>query len=298
MLKELFADRRFAGSFSTLLFLVVLAALSFLSPYDPTRWLQVPRNLPPSWPHILGTNSKGQDVFWETTFAIRNSLVIALVAGVVSRLIATLVGLIAGYKGGVTDRILMSISDGMLVIPLFLILVLLASLLRGKVNLVGLGFLLALFGWPWDARTIRSQILSLREREFTYTALLSGMRTFRLVAREYLPFVTPLVLSTLIGNMAWAISLEVTLAILGLTNLDIPTLGTSLQWAMSYQALLLGYWWWVCAPVASTTLLVSGLYWFSLSLSEYLDPRTRIQRISAKFYEEGDKHGENRLVSP
>jgi len=282
VLGELFADRKFTASLSVLLFLVALAILSFFAPYDPTRWLQVPRNQPPSWTYILGTNSKGQDVFWEATFAVRNSLAIALIAGVISRVIAVLIGLVAGYRGGTTDRILMSVSDGMLVIPLFLVLVLLASLLRGRMNLASLGLLLALFGWPWDARTIRSQILSLREREFTYTAILSGMRTLRLVIREYFPFVTPLVLSTLIGNMAWAISLEVTLAILGLTNLDIPTLGTSLHWAMSYQALLLGYWWWIFTPVALTILLVSGLYWFSLSLSEYLDPRTRVQRTGAR----------------
>ncbi len=282
MFGDLYADRRFRLSFWILVLLVTLAALSFFSPYDPTRWLQVPRNQPPSWPHILGTTSKGQDVLWEATFAIRNSLVVAIIAGVVSRIIATLIGMTAGYKGGLIDRVLMSVSDGMLVIPLFLVLILLASLLRGRLNPVNLGLLLALFGWAWDARTIRSQILSLREREFTYTAILSGMRTLRLIFREYLPFVIPLILSTFIGNMAWAISLEVTLAILGLTNLDIPTLGTSLHWAMSYQALLLGYFWWVMTPVALAVLLISGLYWLSVSLSEYLDPRTRFQRIGVK----------------
>lgn len=282
MFGDLYADRRFRISLWILLFLITLVILSFFSPYDPTRWLQVPRNRPPSWPYLLGTNSKGQDVFWEATFAIRNSLVVAIIAGVISRIIAVVIGMVAGYKGGLTDRALMSVSDGMLVIPLFLILVLLASLLRGRLNPGNLGLLLALFGWAWDARTIRSQVLSLREREFTYTALLSGMHTLRLVFREYLPLVTPLVLSTFIGNMAWAISLEVTLAILGLTNLDIPTLGTSLHWAMSYQALLLRRFWWVMTPVVLTVLLVSGLYWLSVSLSEYLDPRTRFQRIGAK----------------
>lgn len=282
MLRELAADRRFILSSVLLLSLVVLAILSFFSPYDPTRWLQVPRDQPPSWPHILGTNSKGQDVFWEATFAIRNSLLVAIIAGVVSRVIAVFVGTTAGYRGGWVDRVLMSASDGMLVIPFFLVLVLLASLLRGRLNPVNLGLLLALFGWAWDARTIRSQILSLREREFTYTAMLSGMQTLQLIFAEYLPFVVPLVLSTFIGNMAWAISLEVTLAILGLTNLDTPTLGTSLHWALSYQALLLGRFWWVLTPVVFTILLVSGLYWFSVSLSEYLDPRTRVQRIGTK----------------
>jgi peptide/nickel transport system permease protein len=147
---------------------------------------------------------------------------------------------------------------------------------------VTLGLLLACFGWAWDARVIRSDILSLRERGFTQTAILSGTNTLPLVLKEYMPFVMPLVFATLINVMAWAIGLEVTLAILGLVNLDIPTLGTMLYWALSYQAVLLGYWWWVLTPVVLAVLLFISLYWLSVSISEYLDPRSRIQRVGAQ----------------
>jgi peptide/nickel transport system permease protein len=261
--------------------LLILAALTVVAPYDPTLWSVVPRDLKPSWDNLLGTSSKGQDVFWQATFAVRNSLTIALIAGVVSRIIAVLVGMIAGYKGGFTDTALMFVSDSFLVIPLFLIIVMLAMLVRDKMNLVTLGLLLAFFGWAWDARVIRSQILSLREREFTQTAILSGTGTLPLVLKEYMPFATPLVFSTLINNMSWAIGMEITLAILGLVNMDIPTLGTMLQWAISYQAMLLGYWWWLLTPVVLSVLLFVALYWLSVSISEYLDPRTRIQRVGA-----------------
>ena len=240
------------------------------------------RDLRPSWTHFLGTNSKGQDVFWQATYAVRNSLIISVIAGTVSRVIAILVGMIAGYRGRLTDRVLMFVSDSFLVMPLFLIIVLLAMLVRERMNLVNLGLLLAFFGWAWDARVIRSQILSLREREFTQTAILSGTKTLRLVMKEYLPFATPLVFSTLINNMAWAIGMEITLAILGLSNMDIPTLGTMLQWAISYQALLLGWWWWLLTPIVLSILLFVALYWLSVSISEYLDPRTRIQRVGAR----------------
>ncbi len=281
IVRDLFRDYRFALSFSVLLALLILAVLSIFSPYDPTRWGLVPRDLKPSWRYLLGTNSKGQDVFWQATFAVRNSLIISVIAGTVSRVIAVLIGMIAGYKGKFTDRVLMFISDGLLVMPLFLILVLLAMLVRDKMNLVTLGLLLAFFGWAWDARVIRSQILSLREREFTQTAVLSGTGTVRLVLKEYMPFATPLIFSTLINNMSWAIGMEIALAILGLVNMDIPTLGTMLQWAISYQALLLGYWWWLLTPIVLSVLLFVALYWLSVSISEYLDPRTRIQRVGA-----------------
>jgi peptide/nickel transport system permease protein len=281
ILRDLFKDYRFAISFCILLVLLIMALLSFVSPYDPTLWGEVPRDLKPSWTYILGTNSKGQDLFWQATFAVRNSLIIALIASSISRVIAVLVGMVAGYKGGFTGRVLMFISDVFLVIPLFLIIVMLAMLVRDKMTLVTLGLILAIFGWAWDARVIRSQILSLREREFTQTAVLSGTGTVPLVLKEYMPFTTPLVFSTLINNMSWVIGLEITLAFLGLVNMEIPTLGTMLQWAISYQAVLLGYWWWVLTPIILSILLFVALYWLSVSISEYLDPRTRIQRVGA-----------------
>lgn len=280
-IRDLFRDYRFALSFLVLCALLILALASIFAPDDPTLWGTVPRDLKPSRAYPLGTNSKGQDILWQASFAVRNSLIISVIAGVVSRIIAVLIGMIAGYKGGMTDRVLMFFCDSLLVIPLFLIIVMLAMLVRDRMNLVNLGLLLAFFGWAWDARVIRSQILSLREREFTQTAVLSGTGTLRLVLKEYLPFAMPLVFSTLINNMAWAIGMEITLAILGLVNMDIPTLGTMLQWAITYQAMLLGYWSWLLTPIVLAVLLFVALYWLSTSISEYLDPRTRVQRVGA-----------------
>lgn len=282
ILRDLFQDYRFKFSFTILLILLVFSFLSFFAPYDPTLWGEFPRDLPPSLQNFLGTDSRGIDIFWTATLAVRNSLTVALIAGLVSRAIAVPVAMIAGYKGGTTDRVLMFISDSFLVIPLFLIIILLAVMLRDLMNLVTLGLLLGCFGWAWDARVIRSDILSLRERGFTQTAVLSGTGTMQLVIKEYMPFVTPLVFATLINVMAWAIGLEITLAIIGLTNLDIPTLGTMIFWALNYQAILLGYWWWLLTPVVLSIFLFIALYWLSVSISEYLDPRSRIQRVGAQ----------------
>ena len=280
-LGDLFRDYRFAFSFIVLVIIVILALLSTFSPYDPTMWNVVPRDMKPSAEHWLGTDSNGQDIFWQATFAIRNSLIISLIAGLVSRVIAILVGMIAGYKGGATDRVLMFLSDSLLVIPLFLIFVMLAMLVREHMNLVILGLLLSIFGWAWDARLIRSIILSLREREFTKTSILSGTGTLKLVWNEYMPFAMPLIFSTLINNIGFAIGLEITLAIIGLVDLMTPTLGTMLNWALSSQSFLLGRWWWGLTPVVLSLFLFIALYWQSVSISEYLDPRTRIQRVGA-----------------
>jgi peptide/nickel transport system permease protein len=281
VLRDLFRDYRFCFSFGVLVIILIMAFLSLFSPFDPTLWNVVPKNLSPSAKYLLGTDANGQDIFWQATFAVRNSLIISLIAGLVSRVIAVLVGMVAGYKGGTIDRVLMFIGDSLLVIPLFLIMVMLAMLVRQFMNLVVLGLMLSVFGWAWDARVIRSMILSLREREFTKTAVLSGTGTVKLVLNEYMPFTMPLIFSTLINNVAWAIGLEITLAILGLVNLSIPTLGTMLNWALFYQSILLGRWWWILTPVVLSLFLFIALYWLSVSISEYLDPRTRIQRVGA-----------------
>jgi peptide/nickel transport system permease protein len=281
VLRDLFKDYRFCFSFGVLVIILVMALLSIFSPYDPTLWNVVPKDTKPSAEHLLGTDSNGQDIFWQATFAVRNSLIISLIAALISRVIAIVVGMIAGYRGGTTDRVLMFISDSLLVIPLFLIMCMLAMLVREYMNLVLLGLMLAVFGWAWDARLIRSVILSLREREFTKTAILSGTGTFKLVFKEYMPFAMPLIFSTLINNISWAVGLEMTLAILGLVNISIPTLGTMLNWAIFYQSILLGRWWWILTPVVLALFLFIALYWLSISISEYLDPRTRIQRVGA-----------------
>ncbi|MBA7638878.1 putative peptide transport permease protein [subsurface metagenome] len=281
-LRELFRSGRFSVGAAVLLVLAVLVLLSFFSPYDPISWRVAPRDMSPSWEHLLGTNSKGQDVFWQMTFAVRNSLALAFFAASISRVIAVTVGLVAGYSGGVIDRVLMFINDGFLVMPLFLLLVMLAMLVREHMNIVTMALLFGIVGWAWDARLIRSQILSLREREFTYTAILSGTPTRKLIFNEYIPFIIPLALATLINNMAWVVGMEMTLALIGLTDLSIPTLGAMLKWAIDYQAVLLGLWWWLFTPIGVAVSLFVALYLVSVSISVYLDPRARIQRVGAR----------------
>ena len=123
----------------------------------------------------------------------------------ISRVIAILVGLTAGYQGGWIDRVLMSINDSFVVLPLLPILILLGFLLRDIMNLYLLGVILGFFGWPYDARLIRSQVLSLKERSFTRTAVYSGTNSFWITINEHLPFVLPIVFATTINNMLWSI---------------------------------------------------------------------------------------------
>ena len=272
-------DGRFRIAFIFLAAILLMVFLSFFSPYDPNQTFVVAMDAPPSPDYVFGTNSRGQDIFWWMTFAIRNSLLLGVVTAVISRVIAILVGLSAGYEGGWLDRVLMSVNDSFVVLPLLPILILLGFLLRDKMNLFLLGVILGFFGWPYDARLIRSQVLSLKERSFTRTAVFSGTNSFWITTREHLPFVLPIVFATTINNMLWAIGMEVTLSVLGLSDLTTPSLGTALFWANQHGALVAGVWWWIAAPTLVAIILFLGLYLFFTSINDYIDPRTRLRLI-------------------
>ncbi|MCZ7543247.1 MAG: ABC transporter permease [Anaerolineae bacterium] len=275
-------DDRFRIAFVFLTAVVVMILLSFVSPYDPCKSFVVPWDLPPSREHLFGTTSRGQDLFWWLTYAVRNSLFLGVMTAIISRVIAVLVGLTAGYRGGWLDRVLMSINDSFVILPLLPILILLGFLLRSRMNLFYLAVILGLFGWPFDARLIRSQVLSLKERSFTRTAVYSGTSGFWITINEHLPFVLPIVFATTINNILWSIGMEVTLSILGLSDLTTPTIGTALFWANQHGALVAGVWWWIAAPTLVAIILFLGLYLLFMSINEYIDPRTRLRLIGGE----------------
>lgn len=270
-------DGRFRIAFVFLTAIVIMVVLSLVSPYDPGKTYEVPADLPPSGEYLFGTSSRGQDIFWWMTFALRNSIFLGVLTAILSRIIAVMVGLTAGYRGGWVDKALMSINDSFVVMPVLPILILLSFLLRGQMNLVMLVIIMGLFGWPWDARLIRAQVLSLKERSFTRTAVYSGTSSFWITIREHLPFVMPVVFATTINNMLWSIGMEVTLSVLGLSDVTLPTIGTSIFWANQHQALVAGVWWWIAAPVLVAIILFLGLYFLFSSVNEYIDPRTRLR---------------------
>jgi len=258
---------------------VAMSLLSFFSPYPPLDQFVVPPDIPPSAGHWFGTTSRGQDLFWLLTLSIRNTLAFGLLVAVISRVLSLVIGLTAGYKGGWVDRVLMSINDTFIVIPLFPILVLFYFVMRDNMSWVVLAMLMALLGWAYDARLIRAVALSLRSREFTQTATFSGMRTHEILVREHLPFVLPIVFSTTLNNMNWSIGLEVTLAVLGFTDINRPSIGGMIYWANQHSAMVAGVWWWILFPVGLVVMLFIGLYLLAVAINEYIDPRSRLDRM-------------------
>lgn len=275
-------NREFAIGIALLAMVLAVAAASAFSPYPPNDSFVVPPDLPPAWPYVLGTNSRGQDVFWQLTFAIRNSLLFGFTVALLSRIVSLAVGLLAGYAGGWVDRALMSINDTFIVIPLFPILVLFYFVMRDRMSWTLLALVMACLGWAYDARLIRSVALSLRTREFTETGIFSGMTTRQILVQEHLPFVLPIVFSTTMNNINWSIGLEVTLSVLGFTDINTPTIGVMIYWANQHTAMVAGVWWWIAFPVLLVVVTFIGLFLLAVSMNEHIDPRSRLSRLGAR----------------
>jgi peptide/nickel transport system permease protein len=260
---------------------VIFSCLSFFSPVDPAMVYRVAPDQPPSLQYIFGTNSRGQDMFWQLTFAFRYTLSFGFTVAVFSRIISITIGLAAGYLGGWVDRVLMFFNDIFVAIPIFPILILFYFVMKANMNAFELALIMACFGWPYDARLIRSVALGLRFREFSRQAVFAGMSPLKIMLEEHLPYVMPIVFSTFMANMIWSIGLEVTLAVLGFTNLNVPTVGTTLYWANNHSALVVGTWWWIAIPVIIVVIMFVGLFLLAVSLNEYIDPRSRLRRMGA-----------------
>ncbi len=265
-----------------LLLVAIMVLLSAASPYEEDKLRRkVKRNQPPAAKFIFGTTSQGQDVFWTLTFAIRNTLIISSIAVVIGRGIGVVLGMVSGYLGGTFDRVTQSIVESVIVIPRLPLLILIGAILRGSMTMYSLGILIGLLDWAYPSKRYRAQVLSLRERDFTHTAIFSGMSTVKIVIREHLPFIIPFMLADVISGFLFSIGIEVTMSYLGLANLDSPTIGTMIYWGNYYQSIFVGRTWVMIAPVVAAILMVLGFYLVSVGLGEYLDPRKRLVRLTA-----------------
>lgn len=255
-----------------LIILVVMGlgsmVLPLFAPMDPSIQASYMRNLPVSSAHWLGTNSLGQDIFWFLVFAIRNSLALGVLVACGVTVVATIVGLSAGYIGGRFERFVMLIVDTFITIPLLPILIILGALIRGNTSFFTVGLIIIIFGWAWDARTVRSMALSLREREFINMARFSGANTLQIIAREIFPYVSAYMLVGFINTILFAINTEATLAVIGLSKVEVPTLGSIIFWALNYNALFTGQYVWLVAPIVATVTLFLGLFLTSTGFNQ------------------------------
>ncbi len=251
--------------------------LPYFAPADPSLQGTYMRYLPPSGEHFLGTNALGQDIFWFVVESVRNSLTLGVVVAFGVVIISTTVGLSAGYVGGTFERITMLFVDTFITIPLLPVLIILGALIRGNTSFLIVGVIIILFGWAWNARTVRSMALTLREREFINMARFSGSNTAEIIYREVFPYVAAYTLVGFINTILFAINTEAALAVIGLSKIEVPTLGSIIFWALNYNALFTGAYIWLVAPIVATILLFLGLFLTSTGFNAAFAERRGVQ---------------------
>ena len=272
-------NKEFLAGFILTTAVLILATMNFFAPLPASAIYLLPPDMPPSAEHWFGTTSRGQDVFWQISASIWNTLTFGLMVTVISRIIAIVVGMTSGYLGGRADQVLMSINDTFIALPNIPILLLVYFVMRDQMSWPILALAAALLGWTYDSRLIRSVTMSLRTREFTRHGVFAGMGTGEILVRQHLPYVMPIIFFTSMNNLLWAIGLEVTLSVLGFTDINRPTLGGMIYWANQHQAIVAGVWWWLAFPIITIMILFLGLFLLAMSVNEYIDPRSRLSRM-------------------
>jgi len=271
--------RRNKRAFIGLIILIIFALMATVGPevvpLDTTQRFEK-RFQWPSLEHPLGTDHVGRDTFQQIVHGSRDVLLTAFLAAIFTTGVAILIGMLAGLQGGMVDAVLMLMTNVILTVPSFPVMMIIAVVFKVR-DPVSLGLLLSIWTWGGLARAIRSQILSLKEREFIEAARALGLSTFHVVFRELLPNVMPYVAINFFTFMRWAITASVGLMFLGLIPFKATNWGMMLNFAAwqagaIYVPKALFYF---GSPMACIILFQLGAFFFASGLDEVVNPRLR-----------------------
>ncbi len=230
---------------------------------------------PPSAEYPLGTDAVGRQLLPVIVVGTPLTLRIGLIAGAIGLGLGIVFGFLAGYFGGWVDTLIKGAADVLLTVPGLLFLVVIATTIRGAVSVNMMAFVVASLAWMWPTRTIRAQVLTLRERQFVMVARLSGMSGLEIIWRELIPNLLPYLAASFVSAVGSAILATIGLEALGLGPQNEPTLGMTIYWALYYTSILRGLWWWWGPPIAIIILTFMGLFLISLGLDQIANPKLR-----------------------
>lgn len=259
----------------TILAVVILVAVfaPLLTQYLPTQRVGRPHQ-PPSADHLLGTTRLGYDVFTRLIYGARVSLAVGFGAGLLITIIGTVLGIIAGYKGGVVDEVITFLTNMILVIPNLPLLLVLAAFI-GQASPLVIAVILGFTSWAWGVRVTRSETMSIRQRDFVKSAEMLGEPGWRIMAFEIFPNLVSIVGINFIGSVIFAVVSEATLEFLGLGDPNTVSWGIMLYNAQNSSALSVGAWWDILTPCVALATLGLGLALINFAIDEIANPRLR-----------------------
>ena len=242
---------------------------------NKSRPLSAPAIRPPSADHPFGTDRQGRDLLATMVAGTPLTLRIGFIAGFLGVGIGSILGFVSAYYRGAVDSIIRGIVDIGLTVPGLLVLIIIAVSLRKGLTVDQMALIVASLAWLNPARTVRAQVLSMRERGYVEVARLSGMSGPEIIVKELMPNLLPYLAATLVNAVSAAILASIGLEVLGLGPIDSPTLGMTLYWVNFNAALINGWWWWWTAPIAIILVVFLGLFFLTVGLDEIANPRLR-----------------------
>ena len=280
--KRIWRDfRKNRGGMFGLTVLVIFTIMALFAPLLATHkdpgaltWMRVnPIYHPPSADFLFGTDSNGRDVYSLTVWGSRASLIVGLVASLISIVLGTSIGLLAGFYGKYSDEILMRFTDFFLVIPWFPLMIVF-SMVMGK-TFLNVIIVIGITSWPSTSRIVRSQVLSVKEKAFVERARSVGAGNLRIISRHVLPNVFPLIFANTVLLVANSIFSESFLDFFGFGDLRVISWGTMLENAYAAGAFSSAAWWWILFPGTSIVLLIMSFYLIGDALDDALNPKLR-----------------------
>jgi peptide/nickel transport system permease protein len=273
MAQAILGNRKATVGTAILLLIIFVAAFpGLIAPDSPSAAIYA-QNAGPSGAHLLGTTQLGQDVFSQLVWSTRQTLIVTLLVSCIATFISMIVGVSAAYIGGFTDRILTIIIDVFLILPVLPLLILLAAYLPPGVT--SLTIVLCVTSWAFQARQLRAQGLSLRNRDFLVSAKVRGERPLYIILVEIVPTMTSLLAASFLSLAVYVIGFAASLQFLGLGNSGQLMWGTMLYNSQQAAALESGNVWWALAPGAAVALLGAGFALLNYAFDEIGNPALR-----------------------
>ena len=230
---------------------------------------------PPSRELPLGSDDQGRDMLAVLISGVPLTLRVGFIAGSVGLMIGVVLGFLSGYRGGALDTGVRLVVDTLLTVPGLLVLIIIANSIKGVIDITLMALIVASLAWMHPTRAIRSQVLSFRERGYVQMAKLSGMSDLEIIVRELIPNLLPYLAAAFVGAVAGAVLASIGLEALGLGPQNEPTIGMTIYWAISFNAMLRGLWWWWVPPIVVIVILFMAMFLVSAGLDEIANPRRR-----------------------
>ena len=240
-----------------------------------SRALSAPALRPPSLQYPFGTDRQGRNLLAVMVAGTPLTLQIGFIAGFLGVGVGSILGFVSAYYRGKLDAIIRGIADVGLTVPGLLVLIIIAVSIKEGLTVNQMAIIVASLAWLNPTRTIRAQVLSLRERSYIEVARLSGMSGPEIIFKEMMPNLLPYMGATLVNAVSNAILASIGLEVLGLGPIESPTLGMTLYWVNYNAALINGWWWWWTAPIVIILVVFLGLFFLTVGLDEIANPRLR-----------------------